>query len=62
MITDPVRNRYLVGLGLGIIIGAVTASNGDKFPTVLVILGAVFGIIGVALSFFERDNNGKKSE
>lgn len=58
MITDPARNRFLVGLGSGLIIGSLAVSTGGYFPTLIVAFGAGLGVLGVTLSFYEERKNG----
>lgn len=53
MITDPVKNKYLIGLGLGMIVGLQAWTHAAK--VFLAIAAAFLLLAGVALTFFEDD-------
>ena len=52
------NGRYLFGLGLGLVIGAMFGHSSNGYPTFIIVWGAIFAVLGTRLSI--KEENGKK--
>jgi hypothetical protein len=52
--------NYLLGLGLGLIIGSLAGQNSSGIPKIPVIFGLIFMLASVTISYRASKKNGDK--